>query len=280
MLLAVGPTGETQGKSQAALRRSTPRRSVRPNCADRPPRYDRAAGRAPKEASLRRLLVVSLAALFWAVILSGCGGSKSSSNGVASKSADDIVTAAKDAADSATSVHAYGSGSDNGVPLVIDLHILSGKGGKGSLSEHGLSFELIRIGPTAYIKGSRAFYKKFAGPAAAQLLQGKWLKASATTGQLASLTPLTDLRRFFDTALASHGKLKKTGTTTMHGVQVVGVEDTTKGGTLYVATTGKAYPIEVTQAGTSGGTLSFDQWDQPVSLAAPPNAVDISKLKG
>lgn len=226
-----------------------------------------------------RLVLAILAALTLAV-LAGCGGSKSSSNGVASKSADKIVAAAKAAADGATSVHASGSGSDNGVPLVINLHIVAGKGGKGSLSEHGLSFDLVRIGPTAYIRGSKAFYKRFAGAAAAQLLQGKWLKASALTGQLASLTPLTDLTKFFDNALGNHGTLQKTGTTTVHGVPVVGVKDTTKGGILYVATSGTAFPIEVTKGGSSGGTLTFDQWNQPVTLTAPPNAVDISKLKG
>lgn len=228
---------------------------------------------------MRRLLALAVLALS-AGLVTGCGGSKSSSNGVASKSADQIVAAAKAAADSATSVHASGSGSDNGVPLVIDLHIVAGKGGKGTLAEHGLSFDLIRIGDTAYIKGSHAFYKKFAGAAAAQLLEGKWLKASATTGQLAALTPLTDLNKFFDTALANHGKLAKSGETTVNGVKVVGVKDTTKGGVLYVATTGKAYPIRVTKSGASGGTLTFDQWNQTVSLSAPPNAVDISKLKG
>ena len=229
---------------------------------------------------MRRMPFVIIGAVVSAAVLAGCGGSKSSSNGVASKSADQIVAAAKSAVESATSVHASGSGTDNGVPLVIDLHIVAGKGGKGTLSEHGVSFELVRIGDTAYIKGSAAFYKKFAGAAAAQLLQGKWLKASATTGQLASLTPLTDLVKFFDTALANHGTLAKGSETTVHGVKVIGVKDTTKGGTLYVATTGKAYPIEVTKTGASGGTLTFDEWDKPVSLSAPPNAVDISKLKG
>lgn len=223
---------------------------------------------------------VAICATLSIAVLAGCGGSKSGSNGLASRSADDIVKAAKAAADGATSVHAFGSGVDNGVPLVIDLHMVAGKGGKGSLSEHGLSFQLVRIGPTAYIKGSSAFYKRFAGAAAAKLLQGKWLKASATTGQLASLTPLTDLVKFFDTSFASHGKLEKTGTTTVHGIQVVGVKDTTKGGTLYVATSGTAFPIEVTKGGASGGTLTFDQWNQSVSLNAPPNAVDISRLKG
>lgn len=216
------------------------------------------------------------------LVLAGCGGSKkAASNGVESKSANDIVAAAKAAADSATAVHVSGSGTDNGVPLVLDLHIVAGKGGKGRLSEQGLSFDLVRIGDTAYIKGSPAFYRRFAGPAAAELFKGKWLKASATTGDLATLTPLTDLTKLLGRTLANHGTLQKLpGSTVVNGRSVVGVNDTTQGGILYVATTGKPYPIEITKSGALGGTLKFDQWDQPVSLSAPANAVDISKLKG
>jgi hypothetical protein len=216
-----------------------------------------------------------------ALVLAGCGGSKSSgSNGVENKSADDIVAAARSAADAATTVHVSGSGSDNGIPLVLDLHIVAGKGGKGRLSEQGLSFDLIRVGDTAYIKGSPAFYRKFAGPAAAVLFKGKWLKASATTGDLSSLTPLTDLRKLLDRTLANHGKLAKISTTTVNGLRVVGVKDTEKGGILYVATTGKPFPVEITKSGATGGTLTFDEWNQSVALTPPANAVDISKLKG
>ena len=216
------------------------------------------------------------------LVLAGCGGGskKSASNGVESKSANDIVAAAKNAADSATTVHVSGSGTDSGVPLVLDLRLVAAKGGKGRLSEQGLSFDLIRIRDTAYIKGSSAFYRKFAGPAGAALFKGKWLKGSATTGDLASLTQLTDLHKLLDRTLANHGKLAKLPTTTVHGQTVVRVKDTSKGGILYVATTGKPYPIEITKSGTSGGTLSFGEWDQPVTLTAPANAVDISKLKG
>ena len=218
-------------------------------------------------------------------MLAGCGGgskksSSPASNGVAAKSANDIVAAAKAAANSATAVHVSGSGTDNGVPLVFDLSLVAGKGGKGHLSEQGLSFELIRIGNSVYLKGSPAFYRRFAGPAAAQLFKGKWLKGPATQGDLKTLTPLTDLRKFVNQALGNHGKLAKTATTTVRGKSVVGVKDTTKGGILYVATVGKPYPIEVTNTGSEKGTLFFDRWNQPVTLAAPPNAVDISKLKG
>jgi hypothetical protein len=59
---------------------------------------------------------------------------------------------------------------------------------------------------------------------------------------------------------------------------VVAVNDTSKGGTLYVATSGKAYPVEIT--GQGGVKLDFDHFDQSVSLNAPANSIDISQLKG
>jgi hypothetical protein len=220
-----------------------------------------------------------------ALVLGGCGGSskKSSapaSNGVAAKSANDIIAAATTAANSATAFHVSGSGTDNGVPLVFDLNLVAGKGGKGRLSEQGLSFDLIRVGNFVYIKGSPAFYRRFAGPEAAKLFKGKWLKGPATQGDFRSLTPLTDVNKFVNQTLGNHGTLAKTPTTTVHGQRVVGLKDTTKGGILYVATVGKPYPVEITKGGSEKGTLLFDHWNQPVALAAPPNAVDISKLKG
>ena len=78
----------------------------------------------------------------------------------------------KTAADSASSVHVSGSIVSSGSPITLDLELLAGKGGRGQISENGLSFDLIQVGGTAYISGSPAFYSHFGGPAAAQLLRG------------------------------------------------------------------------------------------------------------
>ena len=63
------------------------------------------------------------------------------------------------------------------------------------------------------------------------------------------------------------------------GQNVVGLRDTTHGGTLYVATTGKPYPVQVIKRGSQGGELDFDRYNEPVSLKAPGSAIDISQLK-
>lgn len=221
-----------------------------------------------------------LALLLVASVLAGCGGSSSSSgNGVADKTPTEILAATKAATDTATSVHVAGSIVSDKSPITLDMSLLAGKGGRGQLSENGLAFELIQVGGTVYIKGSSAFYKHIGGSAAAQLLEGKWLKAPSSDSSFASLSQLTDLRQLVDQTLANHGSLKKSGTTTVNGQKVVGVTDTSKGGTLYIAATGKPYPIEISKNGSGGGTITFDRWNGDVTIAAPKNAIDVAQLQ-
>jgi hypothetical protein len=211
--------------------------------------------------------------------LTGCGGSSSSGNGVESKSPDQILEAAKTAAKGAASVHVVGSIVSEGKPISLDMELLAGKGGKGRISQEGFSIDLIQTGGAVYINGSAAFYRHVGGAAAAQLLQGRWLKAPANSGELASLASLTDLSKLIDTALANHGTLAKDGTATIEGLKAVGIKDTSKGGILYVASTGKPYPLEITKAGKENGKVILDRWDKPVKLSAPAGAIDISKLQ-
>jgi len=166
-----------------------------------------------------------------------------------------------------------------GAPITLDLHLVAGKGGKGKISENGLSFELVQLNGTAYISGSSEFYKHFAGPAAAQLLQGKWLKASSTSGSLATLASLTDLQKLISAALAQHGTLTKGAKTTISGQPAIAITDTTQDGSLYVATTGQPFPIQISKSGAGGGKITFAEWNQPVTITAPANAVDINELQ-
>jgi hypothetical protein len=232
-------------------------------------------------ARSRSPLLLALVVLLLTLALAGCGGSSSSSsgNGIAEKSPTQILAATKLAADGAKSVHVSGSIVSGGTPITLDMQLLAGKGGRGQLSQSGLSFALIEVGGTVYIKGSPAFYKHIGGSAAAQLLQGKWLKASATSSDFASLGQLTNLRELIDQTLSNHGALTKSATTTVKGQKVVGLSDKSKGGTLYVAASGKPYPIEITKSGSSTDSITFDSWDEPLTLSAPANAIDIAALQ-
>lgn len=209
--------------------------------------------------------------------LAGCGGS--SGNGVASKSAEEIVKESTLAAQSASSVHVSGSVGSSGSPITLDLNLAAGKGGTGEISVNGLSFKLILVGDTAYMSGSSAFYSHIGGTAAAQLLAGKWLKVSAASGEFAAFGQLANMSKLIDSTLASHGGLSKGATTTVNGQQAIAVTDTTKGGVLYVATTGKPYPVQITKTGSESGKITFANWNQPVTITAPANSIDLAELK-
>ncbi len=203
--------------------------------------------------------------------MAGCGSS-SDGNGIVRKTPTEIVAGAKVLADSATSVHVSGSIQSGSAPITLDLYLLASKGGRGQVSENGLSFELIQIHGNVFLKGSPAFYRHVAGATAAQLLQGRWLKAPASAGNLASLASLTDLRQLMDATLAAHGPLVKGAVATVDGRKALAITDTSQGGTLYVATTGPPYPVAVAKGGTGSGKIVFDHWNGPVSVTAPQNA--------
>jgi hypothetical protein len=221
-----------------------------------------------------------LAALVAAVV-AACGGSSGSSdNGVASKSPQDIVSAATKAINGVQAVHVSGSMVSGSAPITLDLNLVSGKGAKGQMSQNGKSFQLMSDGQWVYINAGPAFWRQIGGTAAAQLLQGKWLKAPANSGNFASLAQLTDVHKLLSTLVDNHGaQLTKGSATTVHGQKVIAVRDTTNHGTLYVATTGKAYPVQVSKSGTGGGSITFDRFNESVSLTPPSNAIDVSSLK-
>jgi hypothetical protein len=225
-----------------------------------------------------RIATCAVCALFVVSAISACGGS--SDNGVAAKSPTAIVGAAFEAMGGVKSVHIAGSIVSGGSPITLDLDLVAGQGGRGSMSANGLNFKLVAIGKVLYINGGPAFWRHFGGTAAAQLFKGKWLKARASTRDFASLASLTNLHQVYRKLLVSHDKLAKGATTTVNGQKVVAVTDATKKGTLYVATTGKPYPVEILATGAQGGHLVFDRFNESVSLTAPANSIDISQLQG
>ena len=78
-----------------------------------------------------------------------------------------------------------------------------------------------------------------------------------------------------------HGKVANDGKTTYKGADVVVIRDKSDNSKLYVAATGKPYPVALV-SGLKGqsGAITFDDWNKPVSLSAPSGAIDISQFGG
>jgi len=161
--------------------------------------------------------VVVAVATTLTVLLAGCGSSGAKDNGESAKQAAQVVADAKAASVAASTVHISGTGTTNGQPLVLDLYLVAGKGGRGKLTVNGLTFQIVRVGQNAYFKGDSAFWRNFGGAAAAALLQGRWLEAPADSGRFASFTPLTDIGKLFAALFASKDSIENSGKTTLDG---------------------------------------------------------------
>jgi hypothetical protein len=220
-------------------------------------------------------LLSAAGAVLAAAAIAACG---SSASGIASKSATQIIRSSTATMDSLRFAHASGAGTLNGTSGQLDLYLTNGRGGKGTIIEAGNSIQVIDIGRDVYIRAGSGFWTAQAGAAVARRLSGRWLKAPAT-GQLAEVAALTNVHTFFDQLLASHGKLAKGAITTVAGHRAIAIRDTTKGGTAYVAASGPPYLLEIVNP-AKHESVTFDQFNRPVSLAPPPGALDLTGLIG
>lgn len=218
---------------------------------------------------------IALVVLTLAMLAAGCGGGSSSSNGEAAKSGQQVYTDAKSAAAAATAVHMSGTFKDSGKNVTLDL-VLGTDTGKGFVAEDSARADIARVGDTAYMRASTDFWRRFAGAAAAQLLHDKWLKGSATKQPFVAFAKFMSIDGLVNDAFKGQGKLTNLGERMYQGQKVVAIKNTKDGSIVYVAATGKPYPV----AASGGGSISFTDWNRQVSISAPKGAVDISSLDG
>ena len=213
-------------------------------------------------------------------VVAGCGGGSGSTNGEEDKTASQILADARSAATGAGSVHLTGTILDSGTRLKLNLHA-GDNTGSGTITFRGSPIRVIRIGNTLYMKAPASFYAATgADSATATLLDGKWLKASATEKNFAQLAQLTRLKDVIALTTKPDGKISKAGSTTLAGTTVIELKDD-KGGSLYIATKGNPYPVALRgKDATSSGNVRFTDWGEAVEAKAPKGAIDLGSLGG
>ncbi len=225
------------------------------------------------------------------VFAAGCGGGSGGGSGgsastqrsaLATKPPAVVVVSATKAAQSASSFHISGQVNSSGKEIGVDFSFVRGKGATGTLSIGGAKVDMVLLGNTAYMRASSAFFQQYAKQAGgfAQILADKWLKFSSNNAQLGSLTRQVNAKSLLKDLSKNHGKLVNHGDQTYKGQSVVAIADTTKGGTLYVASAGTPYPVALVRTGKSSGSLEFSDWNQSVTLTAPQGALDLSHFGG
>jgi hypothetical protein len=247
-------------------------------------------------------LVTILAAS--SLLLVGCGSSSSSStpsggggssaassadpsadNGVAALPAEQILAAAKAAADTKNSVHMAGTVAGN----AFDLIVTKSAGSSGTLTIGGNDMRIIVSGESVYLKASADFWTTFGGSkgaATAALVGDKWVKASTSTAAFSDFLKFDGFLKNIDKSLTSTGSITKGDTSDLDGTPVIALVDNspTNGGTLLVATTGEPLPLKLMPAtSASSGTdgIKLSDWGTATPDAIPDAAsvLDISQFQ-
>ncbi len=211
------------------------------------------------------------------LLLCACG-SQSTGNGIASDPPARALARVEAAAAQAATVRVVGKVAGPARPLAIDMELVRGEGGRGTLAVGSLAGALEQVDGWLYVMPNPPLLRALVGPAAAPSLAGRWLKAPAGHGPLEPLASLTELRPLLLGTLSSHQAVRTVGVRTVAGKQAVALRDTSTGATLYVSATGTPYPLALVKPGRDGGGLRFDRWNQPVILEAPPNPLNIKAV--
>jgi hypothetical protein len=209
--------------------------------------------------------------------LGACGSSAGSSfNGVTSESPQKVLDSVTSALKTTKSVRISGSGTQSGKSISFDLVSFKNGDIAGEFTQDGDGVQLRQIGADDYIKADSAFYTSEGIPSsAASLLGGIWISGPTSQFGLGDDFSLTSLASSLN---KDNGTLSSGSTGTIDGLAARGIKSS-KGGTLWVATSGPAYPVEVKKGGDQAETIKFTAWNSNSTPNAPSGAKPLSSFE-
>jgi len=229
----------------------------------------------PQSRRLSKGLVVVSAALATVLLLSSCAAA---ANGVATKSAPAIVDAAGAALVSAHTFEIQATSAGSGTPATLTFKIEGKNLGEGTFVTSSLSFQAEELHGTDYFR-SQTLWSQVGGPTLQGALGYRWVYISASSSTATELTavfgtltsPPTVAKQLTKDAQTSvRGKVG-----TVDGQPVISVTEP-KAGTIYVATTGKPYPLRWEQG--SVGRVVFSNFGAHFNIEAPKGAVNLAAI--
>lgn len=239
----------------------------------------------PRAAGARTWASGVLLVLGATLALTACGGDderplpQATTPVAADLTAPQIVTEAQRALSEASSVRIKGQYKQNDKPVTVDVRIAAGKApaddkATGVVTTDGVRVEIRRLGDQIYLKGDDRFLQAL-GPKA-QTAKGKWLKGPVAQADQ-GLANLTDLDAFASTLAPGREALTKESVKPLAGQPAISVLSP-KGARLWVANTGKPFPLRIDRIGVAVGTLEFLDYNAPVDVRAPSPTVDLATV--
>ncbi|MFD4995736.1 hypothetical protein [Streptomyces buecherae] len=250
----------------------------------------------------RKYGVLAATACVVAVLgLTGCGddnksdkASQEPKNELADLSAQQISDKAKEALLGATSLRIkmdQGTGAES---LKINLALDKKGNCNGTIGDaQGASSELIKADTKVWMKPNAKFWTQpdvggKEGEAAAELFKDRYIHGTTDDEMLkdnADMCNLSAMQASIKSDSDPKGKLTK-GEPTKLGNQLVvpltGPGDEGGKQTMYVAATGKPYPLKISVVGgNEPGTVELNDYEKPVDTTPPPasEVIDIAKFE-
>jgi hypothetical protein len=196
-------------------------------------------------------------------------------NGVEQLGPKKILAQAQKAAMSARSVRIVGESPAASLDLVLTKNSSDGKRAAGETT-----LKTRVVSGTIYIKGDQAYWTAAFNKKKAKKIGDKWVAGDLDNPKLKSFKQTATMQPIMKQFL------RVTGPAEVGEVAVAqdqpAVPLTSQAGTLWVATTGRAYPLMITSAPETGedSQVDFTQWDKKVVIKAPPkkNVIDLADL--
>jgi hypothetical protein len=201
-------------------------------------------------------------------------------NGVAAKSAGEILRAATTAFTGAKSVHLKGSMTDAGETVGLDLY-LGHDGARGAMrapmGSKSILVSIISAKGAFYLK-SRQLWAAAGGSALGDLVGDRWVLIPRTNSDFKEFEDMINLKKFGKQVFTPEGKITKGRTAVINGTPAIGLDDGDS--LLYIATTGTPYPLKIVpkKPVKPGEQLAFLDYDAPVNATPPAHPLDLSKL--
>jgi hypothetical protein len=208
------------------------------------------------------------AAALIAILAASCG---SSSNGLTSKTPAQILAAAVSATSAATSYEIGGTGTFADGVTSIDFKV-AGSNLNGSFVLAGSTVDVMQIAGNVYINAPAAYYV-FEGETAARaaLLDHVWVEATAGSKVASDFFTLSGLLDI-SSDLSSAEAVTSGGTGSVGGQSVV-ILEAADGTGVDIATSGPAYPVQITTTGSSAAVYTLSDWDSVAAFTPPPNPI-------
>ncbi len=197
---------------------------------------------------------------------------------MAALSGPQIATRAIADLKAATSLHMVGAGTDDGSNISFDLHLAPAKGCQGSISlgTGKGTMQLLVIGKDVWFEPDATFWMANGGNATVvKLLGGKYLQTTVSGSGMASLASLCNISQTMVASVGNVSATVKGPESTLGGQQVVKLTDPTDAaspGSIYVTDVSVPEIVKLVTTGSDTGTMTFDEYGQPVTLTPPPAA--------